>query len=83
MVARKALSASKARETTLERRILELQRSLQQRTEELEETRTVNERLKTERHILLEGETKEKNEGERREKAWETERVGSKTMQAF
>ncbi|WOO77161.1 Spindle assembly checkpoint component mad1 [Vanrija pseudolonga] len=74
LVARKALSASKARETTLERRILELQRSLQQRTEELEETRSLNERLKTERHILLEGETKEKNEGEKREKAWETER---------
>lgn len=72
---RRALLQSQARQATLERRIVELQRKLSERDEEHENQRIHIESLSNERRILLEGETRERTEAEQKEKEWEDERV--------
>lgn len=55
--------------------MLELQRELRERDSEIEQQRTQIDKLSNERRILLEGETKEKDNGQAREEAWAKERV--------
>lgn len=73
--ARRALNAAQVKQTTLERQIVELERQQRKRDEEIEGQRRQIDQLKQERHILLEGETKEKNHLKACEDEWQTEKV--------
>jgi len=62
-------------QTTLQRRILELETSHRNKDEELESLREENIKLRGDRKVFLEGENHERTTGEAREKEWSEERV--------
>lgn len=73
---RRALTQSVSKQNNLERKVLELEKRIRQRDQEVEDQRIRIETLTNERRILLEGETHEKQIGEERERAWAQEKVG-------
>jgi hypothetical protein len=72
---RRALHTSQSRQTTLERRVVDLERQIRKRDEDAEEQRREIVQLKQERAILLDGETKEKEALKEREQEWSEEKV--------
>lgn len=78
---RRALTQSVSKQNNLERKVLELEKQVRQRDQEVEDQRIRIETLTNERRILLEGETHEKRIGEERERAWAQEKVSSEAVQ--
>jgi chromosome segregation ATPase len=74
---RRALNAAQVQQTTLERKQFELERELRARADEVEEARRLAAKLRQEREILLDAETKLQREIEEREQQWGAERVSS------
>lgn len=61
---------------SLQRRILELEAKEREGQMEIDELRSENARLNTERRMLHEGEEQERSTGQEREKQFSEERVG-------
>lgn len=74
---RKTLASSQLRSSTLERKVLDLERQLAEKNRVIEDLRAESAQLSNERHQLYENEQKEKNDSDARAQAWAEEKVST------